>query len=150
MVIALVRLALCALIATVLAVQAGEQWLVTQVTAQISQTQVQLARPAEAAAVAERIVDLAPTASQAAFVRAQVAAQTGEYEAALAWLARCQGRIVNQARWLRTAAFAHYHLGDSEAALAALEKAYALDPSLPDQEVGMLGVLRGRMAPAME
>jgi tetratricopeptide (TPR) repeat protein len=144
MMIAIARLTFCAVLALALGIQAGEQWMVTQLVAQVSTIDQQRAQPVQTAIVAERLYAMSPTAAHAAFARAQVAAHVGEHEVTLEWLARCEGLVVNQARWLRTEAFALYHLGQNAEALAALEKAFALDPTLPDQEVRMLQVLRER------
>lgn len=131
-------------VALALALAAGAQWT--------AQRGLMLGRNAldhrsdiaAAAGVLEHAARLWPARRDAAYERARAALLMRDADAALAWLARCQGRVPSHLRWCQVAANAHAMRGDLAAAETALTTALTLNPAMPARDREALEDLRRR------
>ena len=85
---------------------------------------------AEAALILESTDRLWPPRADAAFERARLALQQGDFETAWHWLERCRGRVPSRLRWEQLAANVEFGRGNLDAAERHLSEALALSPGV--------------------
>jgi tetratricopeptide (TPR) repeat protein len=100
---------------------------------------------AEAALILESTDRLWPPRADAAFERARLALQQGDFETAWHWLERCRGRVPSRLRWKQLAANVEFGRGNLDKAERHLSEALALRPRVSARDWRALADLRERL-----